>query len=392
MVATLLGLLMAAAMVSPRGALAAGTPALPSETPLAAQAPNQDATSRVSVPTFGTRGGVPDELVSTFMQALRQAVASATGLGVSNGDLITPGIAGSLEPDFAVLIAELDDARYAISGEIGRSLVATSEPYTVNLIVVDADHDRSTDLISLPLDPSEVPSAAADLAQSVAAFTGAAVQLPTGDAGLFVSSEPGEADVFIDGVAVGRTSLMDVLMLPAGRYDLEVRKEGFLPETRTVELTSGDTGFVHVILTAISGGSIQLASVPSARVLLDGSGQGRTPLTLPALPGNHTLRLERDGFLPETVSVLVRNYRVTRVDAELTPRTSPLVYWDEERTVLVYIDGALQTGGYAADLKPGLRTFELRSGGETRTYLRAVPSSGVFRLDLRSGQLEPRTP
>lgn len=380
-----------AVLLAPVWAGAAGT-ALHEDAPLAAQAPAPDPTSQISVPTFGTRGGVPDDLVAAFMPALRQAVAAATGLGVSNGDLITPGIAGSLEPDFAVLIAELDNARYAISGEIGRSPAATSEPFTVSLIVVDADHERSTDLISRPLDPNDVRAAAADLAASVAAFTGAAIVLPTGDAGLFVSSEPGEADVFLDGVAVGRTSRMDVLMLPSGRYDLEVRKEGFLPETRTVELTSGETGFVHVILTAISGGSIQLSSRPVARAFLDGAAAGRTPATLPALPGNHTVRLERDGFLPETVSVLVRNYRVTRVDATLTPRTDPLVYWDEDRTVLVFIDGVLQTGGFAKDVSPGLRRFELRGNGDAKTYLRAVPSHGVFRFDLQSGQLERQGP
>ncbi len=369
---------------------------LPSPPPVpgatAAPASVAAAASQISVPTFGTRGGVTSEIVASFMPALRQAVAAATGLGVSNGDLITPGIAGSLEPDFAVLIAELDGARYAVSGEIGRSLAATSEPYTVNLIVVDADHDRSTDLISRPLDPNDMAAAARDLATAIADFTGAAIVLPVGDAGLFVSSEPGEADVYLDGVAVGRSSRLDVLMLEPGRYDLEVRKEGFLPETRTVDLTSGETGFVHVILTAISGGSIQLSSYPVAHVFLDGEAAGRTPATLPALPGSHTVRLERDGFAPETVSVLVRNYRVTRVETRLTPESMPLVYWDEDRSWLVFIDGELQTGGYAAGIAPGLRNFELRQGAVTQRYLRAVPATGVFRFDLSTGQLVPENP
>jgi len=315
------------------------------------------ATAQISVPTFGTRGGVPDEVVAQVMPALRHLVAEATGLQVSNGDLITPGIAGSLEPDFAMLIAELDNARYAVSGEIARSPASGGEPYAINLIVVDAELGRNTDLISRAFDPTDMEGTLRSLATAVADFVGAAVALPQGSAGLFVSSEPGDADVMVDGVAVGKTSRLDVLMLQAGRHELEVRKEGFLPETRTVELRADDTSFVHVILTAISGGSIQLSSAPgNVRAYLDGMLEGRTPLTLSALPGSHTVRLERDGFAPESFSVLVRNYRVTRVDVALQAAADPLVFWPEEREVIVTVDGVLQPGGYARGLQPGLRT------------------------------------
>ncbi len=347
------------------------------------------ASAQISVPTFGTRGGVPPEVLSAFMPALRGAVAQATGLTVSTGELITPGIAGSLEPEFAMLIAELDDARYAVSGEIARSPAGAGEPFTVNLIVVDAQRGRSTDLISRPLQPGDVSAAAKALAAAVADFTGAAVSLPAGSAGLFVSSEPGDAEVVLNGVAVGRTSSLDVLMLRPGRYDLEVRKEGFLPETRSVELRADDTSFVHVILTAISGGSIQLSAMPAARVYLDGVREGVTPLTLPALPGNHTVRLEREGFHMESFGVLVRNYRVTRVAVSLKPIADPLVFWSEARSAVVSIDGVVQNGAYAAGLEPGLHHFELRSPSGQVAVLRAVPEHGTFELDLDNGELVP---
>jgi hypothetical protein len=351
------------------------------------------ASAQISVPTFGTRGGVPEQVLSAFMPALRQAVAAATGLKVSSGELVTPGIAGSLEPEFARLIAELDNARYAVSGEIARNLTGSGEPYTVNLIVVDGKSKRNTDLISRPLEPGAMADTVRALAAAVAAFTNAAQSLPTGSAGLFVSSEPGHAAVSLDGVAVGRTSNLDVLMLKPGRYQLEVRKEGFLPETRTVELRADDTSFVHVILTAISGGSIQLSTTPAARVYLDGVREGSaTPVTLPALPGSHTVKLVRGGFRTESFSVLVRNYRVTRVAVSLKPAVDPLVFWPENRSDLVYIDGTLQPGAYAEALRPGLHTFELKGPKGDRSFLRAVPSHGAFRLDLASGELIPFTP
>ncbi len=347
------------------------------------------AAAQISAPAFGTRGEVERALVDSFMLAFRSAVSAATGIEVRNGDLITPGIAGSLEPEFAKLIAELDAARYAVSGEIARLEGALGDPYTVNLIVVDAERDRSTDLISASLSSQSVTATAALLASEVAAFTTALIELPRGNAGLFVSSEPGDAQVFVNGVSLGRTSRLDVAMIEPGRYRLEVRKEGFLPEVRMIELRPNDTNMLHVILTAISGGSIQLSSTPRARVLLDGASVGTTPLTVAAAPGPHTVTLLRDGFVEETVEVLVRNYRVTRVTSNLTPALEPLVYWDEERQWLIFIDGILQPGGHAVGLQPGLRNFELRRGSEVYTYLKAVPENGAFRLDLETGELLP---
>lgn len=347
----------------------------------------QVALAQVSVPTFGTRGGVPAEVVNTFMAVFREQVSRTTGIEVRNGELITAGIAGSLEPEFAVLIAELDNARYAISGEIAAAANIGGEPFAVNLIVVDSERGRSTDLITLPLDPTNPLPTAMDLAAAVAVFTNAAVDLPMGDAALFVSSEPADAQVFVDGISIGRTSQLDVAMLAPGRYRLEVRKEGFLPDTRMVVVRSKDTTFVHVVLTAISGGSIQVSSTPMATVFLDGVPSGTTPVALSALPGTHQVVVRRDGFEDETFEVLVRNYLVTRIEASLKPAISPLVYWAERREVLIYIDGEFYPGSYAPDLKPGLRNFELVGPQGTRTFLRAVPDSGVFELDLTTGEL-----
>ncbi len=345
--------------------------------------------AQVTVPTFGTRGDVDEAALAAFMASFRSAVAAATGLEVRVGERITSGIAGSLDPELTMLIAEVDGSRYAVSGEVSRVPDGGAAPYTVNLIVVDSQVARATDLITAPLDPTAPAGAAADLAGVVAGFTTAVLELPQGDAGLFVSSEPGDAQVFVDGVAVGHTGQLDVAMLRSGRYQVEVRKEGFLPEVRMVELRQGDTSFLHVILTAISGGSVQVTSDPPARVRLDGEPAGRTPATLPALPGVHTVTLERDGFVTETFHANVRNYRVTRVEATLTPVAPLVVYWAEEREVIVYVDGRLQAGGHAVGIAPGLREFELVRGGEVRRYLRAVPDSGVHRLDLVTGELIP---
>lgn len=343
------------------------------------------AAAQVTVPTLGTRGQVPADVVDAVTGGLRAGLAEA-GLEVRPGELITAGIAGSLEPEFTRLIGEVEGSAYAVSGEIAVAGDDAEAPFLANVIAVEVATGRATDLISRPVG-DEPLAVGRELAREIARFAQPLARLPEGDAGLFLTTEPRGARMSIDGVPVGTTSETGPLMLAPGRYRLELRTEGFLPETRSVELRAGETRFVHVVLTAISGGSIRVQATPDARVALDGEAVGTTPLTVPALPGRHVLVLERDGFEAERIEAPVRTYRVTRVEATLTPLREPLLFWAEERGTVVRIDGTIQPGGYAEDLEPGLRRIELIRPRERTEVLRAVPARGAFELDLETGAL-----
>lgn len=350
------------------------------------------AVAQIAIPTLGSRGDPArsaelSALIDSFTEELRDQVAAA-GLQVSEAELITPGIAGSLDPEYAKLIADIDGMRYAVSGEIAVAVDERAQsPFVVNMIVVDVEQERATDLISRPLSRDELRMTAAGLAQVIVRFTEQALALPAGDAGLFVSTQPGEAEVYLDGVRIGATPALDVVMLAPGRYQLEIRKEGFLPEVRTVELRPRATTFEHVPLAAIVGGSIQVVSSPPAEVFLDGESQGFTPLFIPAPPGVQSVRLERDGFEPAVASVPVRNYRVSRLDLQLEPTREPLLFWSLEREYLVLIDGIIQPAGYAPGARSGLLEVEVRRGRERRVHQIVLPANGAFELDLVTGQL-----
>ena len=345
------------------------------------------ASAQITVPTLGTRGTVPDRIVETVTAGLRAGLVDA-GFVVRPGDLITAGIAGSLEPEFTRLIGEIDGSIYAVSGEVAEAGPDAAQAFLVNVIAVEVGSGRATDLISRPVD-DEGAVVGLELAREIAAFARPLARLPEGDAGLFVSTEPRGIEVLIDDTSIGVTPDVEPILLAPGRYRVELRADGFLPETRSVEVRGGETRFVHVVMTAISGGSVRVRSTPEARVVLDDEPAGRTPLTVSALPGRHVLRIERGGFQPERVEVPVRTYRVTRVDVTLTPLREPLLFWAEERDTVVRIDGVLQTGSWAEDLEPGLRRIELIRPTERIDVLRAVPERGAFELDLVDGELIP---
>lgn len=343
------------------------------------------ASAQITVPTLGTRGEVPDAVVEAVTAGLRGGLVEA-GFAVRPGDLITAGIAGSLEPEFTRLIGEIDGSAYAVSGEVAETDAGAAQPFLVNLIAVEVLSGRATDLISRPID-GDATAIGLELAGTIAAFAQPTARLPSGEAGLFVSTEPRGAEVVIEGVSVGVTPDVEPVMLAPGRYRVELRADGFLPEMRSVEVRDGETRFLHVVMTAISGGSVRVQATPAARVSIDGVPSGRTPITLSALPGRHVLRIERDGFEAERVEVPVRTYRVTRVDVALEPLRELVVFWDEERSTLVRIDGVLQSGGWAVDIAPGLREIELIRPTERIVVLRAVPTTGIYRLDLANGDL-----
>jgi hypothetical protein len=339
-----------------------------------------------AVPTFPAREGVPVAVAERFMEELRAAL-TRQGVRVTRAPLVTAGIAGSLEPAFGELVAQIEGTRYAVLGEFLLRDVAEG-PFAIDLIAVDEVGGRASDVISLAFGLATLEATALEVSLLLSAFTVPAPTLPPGDAGLFVSTQPIGAEVRVAGVPVGTSGTLDLLGLAPGRYEIEVRLEGYLPEVRTLDLRAQDTRFLHVVLTEITGGSLQIASRPVAEVWLDGVLAGTTPATLTTRAGDQEVELRRAGFVARSFTVPVRSFRVTRLDVELEPVGEPLLVWPTDPVVRVLVDGRLVPEGYAV-LTPGLRRIEVLQAGQVRRWWRVAPDAGVFELDLRTGQIDP---
>ena len=348
------------------------------------QAQEGDGSNAIIVPTFGVRGEVSEQVLQDFMRIFRDVVAQRTNLEVKPGELISQGLTGSLEPDFAFFAAQLEGTRFAVSGEVR----AVAETYAVSILVVDAQNQRSSDVVDEAFSVSTVSQVAVALAAEVERFVAPAQGLQEGSASLFITSQPSEVQVFINDTNVGATGTLDVLSLQPGSYTLELRKEGYLPETRRVALKDGVTEFVNIVLTPIAGGSLQIISTPNTEIFVDDVSVGMSPTTVQALPGEREVRLQRPGFETLSREVQVRESRVTRVEEKLEPSLGRMVFWELTGAGLLTIDGVLQSGGYA-ELSPGNHVFEVRQGGEQRSFTLTIPETGVYRFNLETGFLEP---
>ena len=260
-----------------------------------------------------------------------------------------------MTPEVAQAVAELADERYGLTGEIiaSRGAIGEDTPYTINLLVVDTQTGRESDLISEPLSTRDYLGAVAELTGAVSGFINPENPLSSGSASLFVSSQPRRAQIRVNGAYVGSTSEVGPISLAPGRYSVELRKAGFVPELETVTLEVDHTEFINFELMPIRSGSVQVTSTPVAEVFLDDAPIGATPLTVSAEAGVRTLRLERPGFVPETQEVRVRNFFVSRVSADLDPRSSNLLYWTPPAGFSVAIDSEPKERGFVSELSPG---------------------------------------
>lgn len=114
------------------------------------------------------------------------------------------------------------------------------------------------------------------------------------------------ADVFINKVKAGKSPCFKD-SLQHGFYEIEMKKEGYLPYRNIVQLTGSDTVDVHGKLVAQLSW-LKITSTPSQAALFINSRRvGTTPFdSSTILPGKYTFRLELDNYVTVNDSILLK--------------------------------------------------------------------------------------
>jgi hypothetical protein len=139
-----------------------------------------------------------------------------------------------------------------------------------------------------------------------------ALQVKSGDAqdqkikleslakGIYISSKPPGADVFIDGAKQsGQTPV--TLPLAAGQYNLVLRLQGYEPYAGGIQVRDNIQTQLHVPLTEKPASRVAWAQVNSnpkgAEIFVDGTSTGRfTPARVQVPAGLHIMTLQLNGF------------------------------------------------------------------------------------------------
>jgi formylglycine-generating enzyme required for sulfatase activity len=148
-----------------------------------------------------------------------------------------------------------------------------------------------------------------DEALMVSAVAGETRTLPTltlarADARLRIRSNPAGASITLDGTFQGRTPL-ELAIDSSQPHELIAFKSGFERAVRALP-AGGKSRDIALELRALSG-EIRLAVTPPDAEVFVGDrllGRGAQTLTLPG--GNHTLRVQREGYAPQELAVTPR--------------------------------------------------------------------------------------
>lgn len=177
--------------------------------------------------------------------------------------------------------------------------------------------------------PSAIPSPTSTPSATVSPTPSATLQ-PGGRASLLVTSEPSDADVYVDNVSVGLTPAK-VERLREGVHRVLITKENYNDYTARPYVREGQTIRVYAKLNTASsspsGGraSLSVTSNPSnADVYVDNMNlmRGQTPIKIDRLgKGTHSVRVAKAGYREYRTRVSLREGRTLPIFARLRTAT-----------------------------------------------------------------------
>ncbi len=121
------------------------------------------------------------------------------------------------------------------------------------------------------------------------------------------STEPEGATVIVNGVERGVTPIK-LTNVPKGLATIVFRLAGYEEETRELRMQAGASQTLSLRLKGRAA-QLKVVSTPEgARVFIDDDFKGKTPLDLSSVkPGEHSLRVELEGYAPATRTVEIAN-------------------------------------------------------------------------------------
>ncbi len=144
---------------------------------------------------------------------------------------------------------------------------------------------------------------------------------------LSIDSNPGGAQVQLDGQPQNGVTPFSLAGLTPGQHTLTISKAGYTADTRSINVTSGGRSSVSVQLAPVAASVAANSSPSGAEVWIDGKDTGRaTPAQISIdKPGSHNFTFKKQGYLDESATANLQVGQVT----QLSPTLRPLGSTDE---------------------------------------------------------------
>jgi hypothetical protein len=163
----------------------------------------------------------------------------------------------------------------------------------------------------------------------------------SGSALLRVASQPAGAQIFLDGLQQQDVTPQTIQHIDPGQHLLEIRKDGFQSQRRTVALLEGEKTTAEFKLEPLKGLVLVQTLPPGAEVNVDGAFRGKTPLMLTDLAaGDHDVVLRTEGYQPRKLPLQIKDRVPIKLSTDLASDSATLKISSEPAGASVLLNGA----------------------------------------------------
>ena len=208
-----------------------------------------------------------------------------------------------------------------------------------------------------------LPFLAAVLLAVPAAAPAAKPEPPSTPTVLRIVSNPADAEVFLNGAAVGETPL-ETQPDQEGTAFVRLRLRDHREWWGSLELVPGATRSLDIQLEPLQAAVLVHVDPAGAAVELDGAHVGNAPVLLPGVAiGKHRLTVSQPGFQSRNVDLDIRNPAPQKIDVSLVTDSATLRVSSDPIGARVFLNGVPR--------------------GETPTVLERIPE-GTVTLELKA--------
>ncbi|MBE6346189.1 MAG: PEGA domain-containing protein [Lentimicrobiaceae bacterium] len=198
---------------------------------------------------------------------------------------------------------------------------------------------------------------------------------------LAVSTEPNEADVYVDGKSYGKTTAF-ITDLAEGSHTLKLEKQGYVTLTKSINIVKGETLKLNETLQTVSSQKTFLivkADQPDARIYIDDNLKNTGEHAESVIIGTtHTYKIECNLYHTETGTVTV-NDKMT-VNKTLRPAFGYInISTSPEQGAKVFVDGDY------IGISP-VKTDKLKSGSYTVMVMKDMYKMKEQSFTVTDGQ------
>ena len=215
---------------------------------------------------------------------------------------------------------------------------------------------------------------------------------------VFVVTNPAGATVLEGGREIGITPL--TVELDQGEHELLLQEDGYAPFTLNVDVEPGKTLTPPVVTLEQKPVQLALRSTPvGAKVSLDGSSQGNTPLKISLDRGrSHTIRFSMAGYEPIEKTVTVGDGDDQELAVTLKPELGEVNVTVSPQEAQLFIDGKKQkknSGSFTLTARK--HSVEARADGYRAEKQAVTPRKGesrklVFNLQKKEAPVASAAP